>query len=306
MGLAFRDNYTSVVGWSPWHLDSSDGEADFDSELGYEGDDEGFDQLEPVIAGSSASKLMAYKQWNRVYVRSGKGKPTGVVMLLVAPASQRRGEGTWTAVDPTMRVTFLDTKDRSLVFARPPPGVDFADHPGLTSEQRTTVTIKSEKLIDRRCGATSKDAPSVKRDSRKKGNKSRAFWWVVDLSWTGTTAVWARRHWGASAGISFVMWRVWSFLDLGSWFSAGYAWLVSLSDFMDDSREVYDEVLAMKASGDLDLLVIVVGSGVLLGYCLLTCRRKSFAGMLLVIIGRTMRSHCRFQNTQTCTHCSWM
>ena len=103
---------------------------------------------------------------------------------------------------------------------------------------------------------------------KKRSSRSKVAWWLFDLSWTGGTALLARKHWGASLGIAFLGWRAWSYFGVSSWVVYGYSWLETIVERVEQGKELYEEIGEMKKSGDLDLLLLVGGSCVLLLYIL--------------------------------------
>ena len=265
LGLAARDKYTGAT-WADFVLPFGFGQPSLDYESGVDKDDLELLALPGVVdsekhLGTVASKIMAFKKWNRIYVTSGKGKTDGVVMLLVAQTRPERKDGVWTAVDPRLRVQVVNTKDKDRVFTRPRAGVTWGDHPGLSEAERASAEQHSERMIDRMAHANWKDPPkaSPKDKKKKKNNKTVVAWWFADLSWTGGTAIWARRNWGASVGASFLAWRAWVYFGVADWVAYGYSWMETAVEAGDATKEFYEEFLEMKASGDLDLIFLLVG-----------------------------------------------
>ena len=115
-------------------------------------------------------------------------------MLLIVPMRPDRKDGVWTAIDPTGRISLIDTKNKDRVYTRPVRGVEWADHRGLSPEEQAQAQMKSDRMIERNANDNIKDAKGNNNGARRRSNRSKAAWWMFDLTWSGSTALWARRH----------------------------------------------------------------------------------------------------------------
>ena len=106
--------------------------------------------------GSAPWYTMAFEKWNRIYWRSSKDGPSGVVMLLLERAPGKAGE--WTALDPVGRVQLINPKDKVHASTRAKAGVVYTDWKGLSAHDKQEAEQASARLIDRMNGAT-KTAP---------------------------------------------------------------------------------------------------------------------------------------------------
>ena len=162
----------------------------------------------------------------------------------------------------------VNLRDKKHALSKPKHGIVWTEHPGLSEKQRDAALIASERLIAR---AELKEADARTEQAKKAGkkkvsNKSKTASWMFSGITTMLVTGWNYRTFGSAAAISFLSWRVWRFLGLGSVVSNAYYAALAGVQAVEDFQSVMEFAGELYDNGDLEKIVSIIGVTAGLGY----------------------------------------